>query len=188
MNLAPAQLATLKADILADGVLNQITRNADGFAQIAAAYNAVAAGPFQVFRTNVPVQDIYDQISWAKLTPTDVPDGTQAWANRSLACQGKQFNTQIILQGQTVINAAKANVRAGLQDALTNVPSGVAGAAVSAGWNQIRDNALARSATRLEKLFANTAGGQNGTTAALAATMAVEGSVSPANIEQALNS
>lgn len=188
MNLAPAQLATLKADILADGVLNQITRNADGFAQIADAYNVAAAGPFFVYRTNVPVQDIYDQIVWANLTPTDAPDGTQTWANRSLACQGKQFNVQIILQGQNIINAAKVNVRAGLQDALTNVPSGVAGAIVSAGWNPVRDNALARTATRLEKLFASTAGGKTGATAALAATMGAEGLVSGANVEAAFNS
>src|SRR4051812_20994559 len=108
MNLTSAQLATLKADIQADPTLNAMPRTPDGYFDIAAAYNVVTAN-FFVYRTNVPVQDIYDQIVWANLTPADAPDGTQLWLNRAMQCQGKQFNVQIILQGQTTINAAKAN-------------------------------------------------------------------------------
>jgi hypothetical protein len=183
--LTSAQLVTLKAAILADSNVNSIPANPDGDFAIAAYFNTVASPVFLVYRSDVPVQDIYNQITWANMTPTDAPDGTQTWANRSLACQGKQFNVQIILQGQASINAAKANVRAGLQDGLTNVPSGVAGALVSAGWNGVRDNALARAATRAEKLYANTTGGKDGSTATLAATMVVEGSISSQDVNSA---
>lgn len=185
MNLTAAQLATLKSTIQADSVLLALRTTpggADGNQAIADAFNVVD-NAFFVYRTNVPVLDIFDQITWANFTPpiADPIDATAAYLNRCVACQGKQFNIQIILQGQSTINASKANVRAGLQDALTNVPGGVAGALVSAGWVSVRDNALARKATRGEKLFAT----GNGTTAALAATMAVEGAMTGANIEAA---
>jgi hypothetical protein len=186
VSLTLSQLQTLKADIAADPTLNTIPNNGDGNDAIAKAYAVVPSPDFFVWATDVPVQTIYDSIVWANLTPSDAPDGTQLWMNRALACQGKQFNVQILLQGQTRINGAKVNVRAGLQDALSNIPSGAAGAQVSAGWVPVR-TALARKANRLEKLFANVSGG-NGSTAATAATMVVEGFISYSDIEQARNS
>lgn len=186
MILTTAQLATLKADVLADGTLSQIDRtHDDGLALIAAAYNVVD-NTFNVYATAINVQDIFNQISWANLTPNDLPDGTQLWANRSLACQGKQFNLQLLLQGQqATINGAKASVRAGLQDALTNVPSSsAAGSTVSAGWVPVRDGPLARKATRGERLFAT---GGNGSTPATAATMQAEGQMTGANIGAAFS-
>lgn len=198
MNLTTIQTATLKADILADPTLSQIdhTSNA-GYEQIAAAYNLFPGTDFFIYRSSVPVQDIYDQIVWANLTPNDPPtDATptndsavtlQRWNNRSLMCQAKQFNLQIMLQGQTSINANKANVRAGLQDALTNVPSGAGGATASVGWVPIRDTLLARKATRGEKLFAVTSAGHLGGTAAAAAALGAEGAMSPGNISEAFS-
>lgn len=186
MVLTLAQYQTLKADIVAN--FPGAPTTADQNFAIAAFYNAVPSPDFFVYRTNVPVQDIYDQIQWAKMTPSDAPDGTAAWTNRSLACQGKQFNLQLLLQGaQQTINAAKSNVRAGLQDALTNVPSGAAGVTQAAGWVGVRDVAMARKATRIEKLFADTSVG-NGGTAATAATMVLEGAVSTTQIDVARNS
>lgn len=183
--MTSAQLATLKADILADGTLNAFPNNSDGNTAIAAIYNAAASPNYFVWRTDVPVQDVYDQIAWANLTPTDAPDTTQQWLNRAMQCQGKQFNLQILVQGQSRINAGKLNVRAGLQDALTNVPSGVSGALVSAGWVNVRDNALARKATRVEKLFAS---GGTGATAQNAATMGFESPLSYQDVTDARNS
>ena len=193
MILTAAQLLVLKNAILGDGTLSQIdhTSNA-GYVQLADAMNVVDSA-FFVYKSDVKVQDIYDQITWANLTPADAPTDTVTpandtaitlarWHNRSLACQGKQFNLQIILQGQNLIDARKANVRAGLQDALTNIPSGASGAPISAGWVAVRDNVLTRKATRAEKLFVS---GGNGATAATAATMAVEGLVTPDDISKA---
>jgi hypothetical protein len=193
MNLTTAQLQTIKTDIAANSDLNAFPNTDDGNFAIAALYNALAAVAFFVYRTNIPVQDIFDQITWANLTPSDAPAATfdaagMAWQNRALACQAKQFNVQLLLQGQSTVNAAKANVRAGLQDALTNVPSGASGALVSGGWVGVRDNALARKATRLEKLFATTGVNHDGSTAAAAATMVVEGAIAGSDVSNARNS
>src|SRR6185369_578519 len=101
MNLTSVQLAALKADVLADATLSLIDHTSNsGYQQIAAAYNLFPQTDFFVYRSAVSVQDIYDQIVWANLTPTDDADGTVLWQNRALVCQGKQFNLQIILQGQ----------------------------------------------------------------------------------------
>lgn len=181
-----AQLQTIKADILANNDLNAFPNTSDGSDAIAKLYAVTAVPDFFVWATDVPIQTVYDQIAWASLTPTDAPDGTQLWLNRAMQCQGKQFNVQILLQGQTRINGAKVNIRAGLQDALTNVPSGVSGALVSAGWVPVR-TALARKANRLEKLFANTTSG-NGAAAATSATMVIEGTVNYADIDDARRS
>ena len=64
---------------------------------------------------------------------------------------------------------------------MTSVPTGatsastfVEGVALSGGWGTVRDNALARPASRLEKLFATTTVQQDGSTAAKAATLATK--------------
>jgi hypothetical protein len=163
MTLSPAQLAALKTDINANtntinlgGVNVQIKdapNNGDVNFEIKNWYNGVATPDFNVFRTSVPMDDIYDQVVWANFTPQDAADATVTWTNRSLACQGKQFNVQIMLQGRTSFNATKINQRAGLNDATTNIPSGASGASKSGGWAGILV-ILRRLATRSEKLFA----------------------------------
>lgn len=176
--MTPQQLATLKADILADPVLSALPMNSDGAFDIAAAYNAFDAA-FMVYRTAMPTQEIFDQIVWANLTPSDTPDGTQLWMNRVLACQGKQFNIQTMLTGRAALDVSRPNVRAGLQDALTQVPSGAGGAIRAAGWVGVRD-AMPRLARRVEKLFATGTG-----TIASPATMGYEGQLSYQDVEQA---
>lgn len=194
--LTSAQLTTLKNDIAAntntpsDGSvyastpINQIPNNDDGNTAIAGWYSKVASPTFYVYRTNVPIDDIRDQINWSNMTPADAPDGTQTWLNRATAAQGKQFNLQLLLTSSTgTINAAKPNIRAGLTDALTNFPTGTGGALLSGGWGTVRDNALARAALRIEKLFAT----GSGATAATAATMAVEGAINLGVVSAARN-
>lgn len=174
--MTPAQNAAIKADIQANNDLNAFPNTSDGNDAIASLYNAPAVPDFFVWRTNVPTAEVFDQIQWAKLTPTDAPDTTQAWMNRSLACQGKQFNLQTILTGREFINAAKPNIRSGFQDALTNVPSGAGGATLAAGWAALQST-LSRKATRLEKLLATGSGTQ-----AVPATMGFEGSINYSDI------
>lgn len=198
MALSPAQKATLKADIAANNALaggasiyattaiKDVPATSDGNIAVADFYNRTASPAFFVYRPSVPVQELYDAITWANLTPSAAPDTTQQWANRSLACQGKQFNLQTILIGsQGALNAAKANVRAGLQDALTGIPSGTGGATQAAGWVAVRDTVLARSASWVEKLFS--AGG-NGSTPAQAGTMGLEGPITAGDIDAVRNS
>ncbi len=176
-SLTPAQRTTLKAAIVADNPAN-VLYVAGNLSGLAAYYNTTASPNFHVYRTAVPVQDINDNVTWANFTPADAPDSTQLWLNRATAAQGKQFNLQtLLLSAGGFLNATKANVRQALTDALTNLPTGAGGSLVSGGWGTVRDNALARLGSRLEKLFATTTVQQDGSTAAKAATMTVEGPI-----------
>lgn len=179
MPLTQQQLATIKADILANPDLNNKPMNSDGAFEIARLYNLPASPSFFVYKNDINSQELFDKIDFAKLTPADAPDGTQTWANRSLACQGKQFNLQLILD-RSVIDATRSQTRATLQDALTQIPSGAGGATVSA-WVPVRDF-LYTSATRLEKLLATGTG-----STAQPATRAFYGAVSYQEIEEARN-
>lgn len=177
VTLTAGQRTTLKAAIVGVGTANALYQ-AGNLTGLAAYYNATAAPTFYVYRTAVPVQDINDNVNWANFTPADAPDSSQLWLNRATAAQGKQFNLQtLLLSSNGFLNATKVNVRQALTDALTNLPTGASGALVSGGWGTVRDNALARAATVLEKLFATTTVQQDGSTPAKAATMTVEGAI-----------
>jgi hypothetical protein len=169
--MTPAQLLLIKAEIAADPALNSLPNTADDAYAIADALNLLPSPDFMVWQTNLPTQAVFDAITWANLTPADAPDGTAAWTNRALACQGKQFNLQTILTGREYINATKVNIRAGLQDALTSVPSGAGGATRPAGWVAVQ-TAMQRKATRAEKVLATGVG-----TAANPALLGFEGIV-----------
>lgn len=177
--MTPQQLTAIKAAIDANPAWAAFPRTGDGDYDLARVLSGEASPAFWVYSTACDVGVIRAAIEWAKLTPTDVPDGTQAWANRSLQCQGKQFNLQIIPFVGT-INAADANLRTGLQDALQGVRSGAAGASQDAGWPAVRQ-ALARRANYAEKILADVSGGAGGTRAT-AATMVYEGSIGQADV------
>src|SRR3990170_6721184 len=179
MSLTSQQIATLKAFIDADIVLNAYPHDAEGAWAINELLKLPAVPEFKVWNTSVQTQVLFDAITWANMTPTDTPDGTQGWANRSLACQGKQFNLQTMLMGQQSINAARVNVRTGLQDALTAIPSGVGGTNKSGGWANVQI-AMQRPASVLEKLFAVGAG-----TPASPATMTLETTLSYYEVQTA---
>lgn len=181
MALTQAQLTVLAADIAADPVLSAKPKNSDGAFDIAAAYKLPASPAFYVWQTKCPVQDIEDAVLWANFTPQDSPDGTQLWGNRALQCQGKQFNLQLMISGKTTIDCSKPGKRAGLQDALTAIPSGSSGANKGGGWNAVQQ-VMSRQANRAEKLFATGTGTQ-----AEPATMAFEGSFSLDDIQTARN-
>lgn len=153
MELTQAQRTALAADIQ----VNRALIAAGDTAGAADFYNAVASPDYWVWNPAVETKAIMDAIMWQNLTPTVNGDGTVPatidWANRSLACQGKQFNIQTMLAGRESIDATRTNIRAGLQDALSNVPAGASGAVVSAGWANVKI-AMTRKATRIEKLFA----------------------------------
>ena len=185
--MTAAQLTTLRNFVNANaGEFGSVSHDSDGASAIRDALNKAASPAFFVWHTALPVSSIFDSVLWASLTPTDAPDGTQLWANRSLACQGKQFNLQTLLIGSSgVVNASKPNVRQGLQDALTNVASGVGGAATNAGWATLKDG-MSRTATRVEKLFAGTGGALDGSTAAKAGTLTFEGELAVADVVSAM--
>ncbi len=150
MSLSQPQLDQLRNAINADANLTAFVAAKD--AQSIAAYLR-GASTFSVYRTTTDVDSIFDAIQWVNLTPADNPDGTAAFTNIALACQGRQFNVQTMLVGRTFINSSKNTVRKGLQDALTNVPSGAGGALVNAGWSAVKQ-AMTRLANRYEAIFA----------------------------------
>lgn len=156
--MTPAQLATLKADILADPVLSALPMNSDGAFEIAAAYNLEASPAFVVWRTSVTAQEIMSNgFVWTAVdTLTAGKARIWEWLTR--------FGT---------INPSKANVRQGLSDCF-----GAASEMVTAITPHLK-----RNATRFEKLFAT----GTGTTQA-PARMVLESPVSLQDIEAARNS
>lgn len=185
--MTPAQLQTLKTAILADNTLNAFPNNTDGAAGIAALLNTLAVPDFMVWRTEVPVANIFDAITWVNYTAADPPEATGIYTARAMAIQTKQMNLQNMLTGRATLDASKVNVRAGLRDAVVALPAGASGAAVSAGGASGATvlNACTRKALRIEKIL--TAGPQ--TTGTVAAdVMGWEGQVSYQDVDQARNS
>ena len=180
--MTPAQLTTLKAAILAETTPAFVTlRQANDEQGMANFYNA--ASSFVVWRPITPTANILDAITWASLTPADAADGTATFTNRALACQAKQLNLQILLQGRDSLATGLASVRQGLTDALLNVPAGTAGALLDAGWlgaGKVKA-AISRFATRCEQLFVTGTG-----SAGTPGTLTFEGSVSAQDISDAL--
>ena len=154
--LTPAQCTTLKALAMADQTAAALIAAGNDIA-LADWFNTPTAN--YIWRTSVPADEVFDAIIWANLTPVDAPDGSAAYTNRALLCQAKQINLQTMLQGRERIAGAKATIRAGLSDALLNVPSGVAGATQSAGWAAVKA-VISRFGTRAEMALATGAGTQ----------------------------
>lgn len=193
--LTNAQALLIKAEIQADGTLNSQPNNGVGDAFIAEALNLLASPNFPVWRTDVPVQDVFNAIDWAVYTPTDpVTDAQLANAlaaeratTRLMVIQTKQMNLQNMLMGRITIDASKANIRAGLRDAVIQVPAGAAGANVNPGGTSGNNvlNACVRPATRAEKvLVAQTNISTGGVTANI---LGFEGEITVQDVNQARN-
>jgi len=161
MALTPAQNAILKADILADPVLNANINNEDGAYAIALVYNAPAAPAFTVWKTSVSISAT-----------------GQAFNGTELAGMTTANNTRL----QTVAVYLAEGYNAGLIDVrqmFNDIWSG-------AGGTNTRVNLLAlwkRLATRAEKLFASGAGSD-----ASPAVLTVEGYLSYQDVLNARNS
>lgn len=150
--LTDAQLAILKSAILTDTDPNVVAALAiRNDVELARLYNLPSA--FICWRTDTLKTDIFGALDWKNFTPADVPDNSVIWTNRALACQSKQFNIQTILisPGDT-LDMSKPNIRNGLKDAIQNIPAGVAGALLDAGWVNVK-NAGTRAATKAEALY-----------------------------------
>ena len=191
MSLTPAQQTALGNDIAVNNIqvggvaIKDLPHTADNAYAVAAWYNTLTTTPFYGNYRAVPLSLLKGCINWKRLTPTDTPDGTQTWANRSLACQGAQFNVQLLFStgSNTTLDATQASVVQGLNDALSAVPSGVGGANQDAGWTGttgVKQN-ICRLATNAEKLFADTTSA-NGSARTAAATFTFEGVVTPDDI------
>jgi hypothetical protein len=157
MSLTTAQLATLRAAINADGVFSQLPNTPDNSYFIAQELNKLPTTDFLVWNPTTSVQAIFDAVTWANFTPADAADNTATFTNRALVIQTKQMNLQNMLQGRTTVDATLANFRAGLRDAVIQLPAGASGAMVSAGGVSGATvlTACLRKATRAEQIFAS---------------------------------
>jgi len=140
MSLTTAQLATLKAAILADPVLGPLTSGPQSdYGRITDAMNADASPAFVVWRTSVTRAEYQD-------------DDNFDWTVVDNLSTGSKYRIWEWMFGTTgAINPSKAKIRAGI------AACWVGNAALVA----VQAAVLARSkrnATRLEKLFATGTG------------------------------
>lgn len=190
MPLTTAQKQALKTAINENPVWAAYPQNSDGYADLAAVLNVTANPSFSVWRSEVPVTNIIDAVTWANYTPNDAVGGsdTDPLLSRKigwlLTAQTKQMNLQLMLQGRASLNCSKATLRAGLRDAVILVPTGAGGANTSpggaSGVNVL--NACTRNATEGEKILAGAAE-QTGTVTAN--VLGFEGSLSGADVQAA---
>lgn len=168
MTLTPAQRTTLKNDIATDPVLSLIPHTSDGAFDVAAAYNALAAVDFWVWRTSVAKSELVNATS---------ADGTTFnWTGTGFITrsQGERDAFQALFDGGGSCNPSLAQVRQAFADIFS-------GNTAPAPANRTHLLAIARrKATRVEKLFA-TGTGSTGSPA----TMAVEGTLPFAEVLEA---
>jgi hypothetical protein len=177
--LTPAQLLILKAAILAETDAGFVAARAVGNIGIMAAFlNAPSA--VTVWKSYTDGDALRNAVIWANMTPAQTPDGTTIWTNRNLAAQSKQISLQTLVQGQSRIASGLPNIRGGLQDCLTALPTSVTGTNQGAGWTTVQA-LMQRVATVGEALFIDTA------TGAAPWDLVWEGTLSNNNLQDALN-
>jgi hypothetical protein len=161
MALTPAQQATLKAAIAADATLNAFPNSPDGAYAIADAMDALASGPFIVWKTSV--------------NPDDIMRNGMDWTRVDNLTVGKARIWEWMTRLGT-FNPSRTNIRAGIDATWVGTAADLAVRATV--YTHCK-----RSATIAEKLFA-TGTGTDGNPA----TMTVEGRLSYQDVYDARNS
>lgn len=161
MALSQSHWAAVKADILADPILNAFPNNSDGAFAIAAIYNTVASPDFTVWKTNVPIGDIGKKF-----------DNTELAGLTSLNHTRLQTLAIFLSAG---VNPSVAGNRAFFDDIFSGAGGTNTRAALLTLWKRL--------ATRLEKLLATGTGSNS-----VPATITHEGNVSYQDIMSARNS
>lgn len=157
-SLTPAQIQTLRTDILADPAFASVPNNDDGHFAIAAAYNQQASPNFTVWKTSVFTKDVFDGLNWTEF----------------IARSAGERDAFTLMMRNGVINPSRPNIRQGLND----IFSGAGGANTRTALLAI----FKRLTTRAEKLFAAGTGSD-----ATPATMTFEGSLSYQDVAVARN-
>jgi hypothetical protein len=136
--LTTAQALALKADVEADAAFASVPHNSDGAFTVAAAYNLAASPAYVVWRTKVSRDELQqlDTFDWTQIDNLSV---------------GKSRIWDWMFMRGAEINAAKANVRAGIAACL------VGNASLLAMQTAVL-TACKRNSTRAEKLFATGSG------------------------------
>lgn len=159
--MTPAQLATLKAAILADPVLDAYPNNSDGAYDMAQFLNQLATPSYIVWRTAVDPDEIMrNGMDWTRVD------------NLSL---GKARIWEWMSRLGT-FDPSKINIRAGIDAAWV-------GTAQDLAVRAIVYTHCKREATKAEKIFASGSG-----TDASPSTMTIEGLLPYSDIQAARNS
>ena len=161
MALTPAQLTTLKAEILADPVLAAQPMDGNGHAVIADAMNALATPTFTVWKSKVTTQEVGEAFN-----SSEVGGLTTANTNRLVVMEAYSGGT---------FNPSRADTRAGFDSVFSGAGGVLTRAALLALYK--------RTARRIEKLFATGTGSD-----AVPATLVFEGAVNNSDIDAARNS
>ena len=161
MALTTAQLATLKAAILADGTLNAFPSNSDGAYAIAALINQTASPDYIVWKTAVDIDEIMRTgMDWTRVDNLGVGKARiWEWMGRL-----------------GTFDASRVNIRAGIDAVWVGTSADLAVRATV--YTHCK-----RRATVFEKILATGTGSD-----ASPATMGVEGPVSYQDVEAARNS
>lgn len=159
--MTSAQLATLKADIVADSTLNALPHTGDSALVIASVYDLLASPDYWVWRTVVTRADIYDTV--------DFEGGSWDWTTYKNQSATEQNAWVQMFMGDKA-NFAQANVRAGVAAIFT-------GAGAPATQRAHCLSVGRRKATRFEKLFSTGAG-----STAAPSVMALESPVSSQDV------
>ena len=158
--LTVPQQQTLKTFIQNDGTLSAVPNTLDGAWTLANLLNLIASPAFIVWKTNVAIDEVMrNGMDWARVDNLSVGKA-RIW----------EWMTKL-----GTINAAKANIRAGIDATWVGTAADLA----------VRAHVYThckRSATVIEKLFATGTG-----TDVSPATMDFEGAISPQDVYDARN-
>ena len=158
--LTPAQLATLKADILADPALASQPMTSAGAQAIADAYNSAATPTFVVWRKSVQTAEVGKTVNY-------------------IAVEAMTTANQDRIKTFYQMNPVEFEPRSDIRSFWANTFSGALG-----GQGQATRDALEalwrRNATRGEKLFATGTG-----STVSPGDMTVEGQITGADVQQA---
>lgn len=158
MALTPAQLVTLKANILADSAFLTAPQNSDGAFTIAAAYNLLAAPSWTVWKTQVTINEIGKKFNGSELAGLSTLNNTRL-----------QTLAQYLADG---VNPSLIDNRQFFDDIFSGAGGILTRANLLILWKRL--------ATRAEKLFSTGTG-----TDAVPATLTFEGTLSYAEVQQA---
>lgn len=190
MPLTTQQKATLKAAILAAGGAITTAYQQGASAQVADLCNQPSSPAVKVWRTDTPSGEILDAIDWTRYTPNTTPlladTAAQAalFLNRAMLIQTKQMNLQTMTR-RDFLDCSKAGTRAGLSDAVINIPAGNSGAMVSAGGSSPDQWGNVAAVCQRTATFAEAAlrGADATTNSQTAARLVFEGQISVQDID-----
>lgn len=198
MPLTSVQAATLKAAINNTPAWAAYPNTTDGNIDLCSQkLNVTAVPAFKVWQTAVPTDVVMDQIDGTKYSPTATISGSEVEPSLSRKrgwideVNVKQMLMQNLLAFRSTFNASLPNNRAGLRDAVIQLPTGaldgngkpgLTSAGGASGVNVL--TVCLRDAREIERVLST---GPQTTGTVTGDVMGFEGNISPADVEFARN-